>query len=140
MIVCVFVHNITLGTQWNVNLFMFLIHAHQKYATSYMYYPWQHGPYTRLSRPLLSACVKGGWARDYTSSMPLCFQRDLDFCEGLLCTDDFINTSYNYEKLDHMPSSCIMVHMVKGSLNHIDVGASIDITEMESETNSRPRY
>ena len=24
-----------------------------------------HGPYTRLSRPLLSACVKGDWARDH---------------------------------------------------------------------------
>ena len=49
------------GTKWNVNLFAFLIHAHQKYVTSCI--PRQHGPYTRLARPLLSTCVKGGWGR-----------------------------------------------------------------------------
>ena len=49
-----------------------------------------------------------------------------------------------YEKLDYMPSSCIMGHMVKGrqysvhSPSHIDANASI--TEMESETDSWPRY
>ena len=62
----VFVHvrDRTLGTQWNITLiyFVFLIHAHQKYVISCM--PQQHRPYTRLSRPLLSACAKGGWARD----------------------------------------------------------------------------
>ena len=63
------VRNITLGIQWNVNLFAFLIHAHQKYVTSYI--PRQHGPYTRLARPLLSAWVKGGWARDYTCTCTL---------------------------------------------------------------------
>ena len=54
---------ITLSTQWNVNLFVFLIHAHQKYVTSYI--PRRHRPYTCLARPLLSTCVKGGWAQDY---------------------------------------------------------------------------
>ena len=46
------------------------------------------------------------------------------------------------EKLDHIPSSCIVltVHMVKGrqhSTRHID--ASALIAEMESEIDSRPR-
>ena len=53
-----------------------------------------------------------------------------------------IVSSYNYEKLDHIPSSCIvlMVRVVKGrqySTSHINAGASI--AEMESETDSRPR-
>ena len=51
------------STKWNVNLFVFLIHAHQKYVT--LCIPWQHRSYTPLARPLLSACVKEGWGRDY---------------------------------------------------------------------------
>ena len=52
-------------TQWNAILFAFLI---QKYVTSCI--PRRHVPYTRLSRPLLSACVKGSWARDYLVLRP----------------------------------------------------------------------
>ena len=29
--------------------------------------PRRHGSYTHLARPLLSACVKGGWGQDYYS-------------------------------------------------------------------------
>ena len=46
------------------------------------------------------------------------------------------------KKLDHIPSSCIvvMVHVVKGrqySTSHINAGTSI--TETESETDSQPQ-
>ena len=47
--------------------FALLNHTHQKYVTSCI--PRRHGPYTRLSRPLLSVCVKRGWARDYCNTM-----------------------------------------------------------------------
>ena len=46
----------------------------------------------------------------------------------------------HYEKLDHIPSSCIvlMVHVVKVVSINIDAGASI--AEMESKTDSQPRH
>ena len=59
---CARSYEITLGTQWNVKLFAFLIHAHQKYMTSYI--PRRHGPYTHLARPL-RVCERGLGMRLY---------------------------------------------------------------------------
>ena len=51
-----------LGTQWNVNLFAFLIHAHvPEIRHTFL---GDTGPIHVCPDPF-SPCVKGGWARDY---------------------------------------------------------------------------
>ena len=51
------IRNITICIQRNVNLFAFLIHARQKYMTSYI--PRRHGPYHVWSDPFSPHAWKG---------------------------------------------------------------------------------